>query len=176
MKKLFRSLVAACALLASLGANAGVVWQLNNFAFNDSTSVTGSFEWDAANNVATAWNIVTVDGAMAGVTYSNTSGTVGRADVYQTLIFKEGISQFRLGLKDFDDLDTPSASLVPFSLSTGFVGQYGYLECNNCAPYRFGNAGAFLSAVDPSEVPEPASIALVGLALTMIGAIRRRQA
>ncbi len=62
-------------------------------------------------------------------------------------------------------------------MSNSSVGGTGFLECRNCAPFRLGNTGAYLSS-PVSPVPEPSAIALMlgGLGLVGFMAARRRKA
>ena len=156
------------------GANASVVWQLNNFVFNDATSATGSFVWDATTNTAISWNIVTVDGGRPGVNYSSATGNFGTSSSIDVMYFSKGFDQFRIGLADLNLLDTPAASLSLVSQNVGQTGANGFLECDNCGSFRLGQAGAFLSA--SSDVPEPSTIAMFGLAFGLIGVARLRKA
>ena len=151
-------------------ANAAVIWELNNFLFDDGTSATGSFTWNEATNVATSWDILTIDGSRSGTQYSSTTGSF--VNLGSFFFFGEVANQFRIGLADLDSLDTPSASLTLFSQNPGSTGPNGFLECTNCGDIREGEAGAYLSV---SAVPVPAAVWLFGSGLVgLIGVARRK--
>jgi len=175
-----RSILSLCLAVATLAgagnaAHASVLWQLNDFSFNDGATATGWFRWDEASNKAVAWNIVTTPGTLGGNTYAtNNSGTFSIPSV-NSVNFYAGTLQFRIGVTNLDVLDTPSAHLALFAQNVGQVGPYGFLECYNCAPYRTGKEGAYLTAVTPSgDVPEPSTIALSALGMGLLAVARRK--
>ncbi|MET0116510.1 MAG: PEP-CTERM sorting domain-containing protein [Sedimenticola sp.] len=174
MNKLVNYMLSAAILFVSLPSNASVIWQLNNFVFDDGATAVGSFEWDEASNTAISWNIdiLPVLSDSPG-SYSDATGTSHSYAPLDTLTFQEGdYWQFRLGFADLDLLDTPVASLSLYSQNTGLTGDYGFLECENCNPWREGMRGAYLSPA----IPEPATLALMGLGLAGIGFARKIRA
>lgn len=174
-----RSILSCCLAIATLAgasnaANASVVWQLNNFTFNDGATATGFFRWDEASNKADSWSIVVTPGTLSGYTYDpGSSATFSTASV-NSVTFYVGSRQFRLGVTNLDVLDTPSAHLALFAQNIGQVGPNGFLECWNCSPYRTGNAGAYLAAVTPPvNVPEPSTGALGAFGIGLLALARR---
>jgi hypothetical protein len=161
------------AITISAGAHASVLWELNNFSFNDGATATGWFRWDEAQNKATSWNIATTAGTLSAYTYLETNSKMYTTFAGDDITFYVGNRQFRIGIATADVLDTASAHLALTVHNAGQVGQNGFLECINCAPYREGRAGAFLSA-DVTDVPEPSSAALSILALGLLAAVRRK--
>ena len=166
-----------CALAINMPAKAGVVWNLNDFFFG-SQAVQGYFIWDANNNSISDWNIAT--GVFSNSPeYYNPSGTASTMDsaTRQVLLFRDAASSwsFRIGVEDLDLLDIGGREIPLMSNPT--VGSTGFLECRNCAPFRLGNTGAYLSS-PVSPVPEPSAIALMLGGLGMVGfmAARRRKA
>lgn len=178
----FPSHARACAVLslvlatAGAAANASVVWQLNNFSFTDGATATGQFTWDEATNVATSWNIATTAGTLGANTYMDINSSMYTSASANSITFYVGSRQLRLAFLNVDNLDTPTSHLTLFSQNFGQTGQNGYLECNNCSPYRVGQAGAYLSsAVPTSAIPEPSTAALSVLTLGLLAAVRRRK-
>lgn len=168
-------LAAGLALVTlSCAAHASVVWQLHDFAFTDGATAAGSFTWDETLHRPTAWNISTTAGVLAAQTYTDANSMAGLATSLNFLVFNVGVRDFRIGFPDFSVLETPVAHLVPNNPNSGFVGPNGYLECDNCYPYRTGVAGAYLSALPETHVPEPSTAALSILALGLLAAVRRR--
>lgn len=171
-------LTGVCTIAINMPAKAAVVWNLNDFFFG-SQAVQGYFVWDETNNSISDWNIHT--GVFSdSPEYYNPSGSVSTINTAsnQTLLFKDGASNwvFRIGVEDFDLLDTGGLEIPLMSNSS--VGSTGFLECKNCAPFRFGDTGAYLSSPLISPVPEPSTIALMlgGLGLVGFMAARRRKA
>lgn len=174
-----RSILKVFLLLATLSgfgsAHASVLWQLNNFNFNDGATATGWFRWDPGANKATSWNIATTAGTLGAHIYLETNSSMYTTFAGDDITFYVGNRQLRIGIANADVLDTASAHLAPAVPNPGQVGPYGFLECVNCAPYRTGQAGAYLSAdVPPSNVPEPSTAALSVLALGLLAAVRRK--
>ena len=156
-------------------ANAGVIWQLNNFTFDDGATATGYFEWES--NTVVDWSFSTTAGWLEATDYSDETGDVFVAELDGSLNFVEGTNServdFRFSLSDLSLLNTPVASLPLYTDEPAFVGPNGFLECKNCGSFRFGEAGAFLSAVD---VNEPAVAVLFALGLAFFGVSRKRNA
>ena len=168
---------AAAALTAApLTASASVIWTLNNFKFSDGATATGTFTWEEATNKVTDWHIDTTAGAFGAHTYANGAPGNGVYTVAQNqyLLFQSNGWDLRVALANFDLLDSPAAHLALQSTRPAMTGQDGYIECRNCAPVRYGQAGAFLSAA-VANVPEPSTIALSGLALAMLAFVHRRR-
>ncbi|GGY42326.1 PEP-CTERM sorting domain-containing protein [Pseudoduganella albidiflava] len=157
-------------------AQASVIWTLNNFNFTDGATASGTFTWEETTNRVTAWNIATTTGLFFGNSYTSDDpeGLTTVDTNFQMITFWTGNWNLRLGLASLDALDTPAAHQELFSQEPLFTGQHGYLECANCAPYRFGEAGAWLSAA-VVQVPEPSALALSALALCIMVAVRRRR-
>lgn len=170
-----------------------IEWKLNNGNFADGGSITGSFVWDTVLNESVSWNFNVAGGdtaTFAPFTYSESlanhdafdSSVIGgapRMSFFDTSLHPFSLDppannnrrEIRFGLSDLNLLNTPIGmlALVP----TGLPGTVpnGLLECYNCAPFRVGLEGAYLSAV-----PVPAALWLFGTALVgFVGIGRRRK-
>lgn len=162
-------------IVVSASAHASVLWELNNFAFNDGATATGWFRWDEGTNKATSWNIATTAGTLSAFTYLDTNSNTYTTFAGDDVTFYAGTRQLRIGIANADVLDSPSAHLALAVANPGQVGPNGFLECFNCSPYRIGQAGAFLSADEPTtNVPEPSTAALLMVALGSLAAVRRK--
>lgn len=158
---------------------ASVTWTLNKFAFDDGGTASGSFTWDNVGKTATSWNISVSGGntsSFPALTYTSLNSDSLKNGANEMLYFEQHSSasnkrQFRIGLASLAQLDSPVAVLSLFSVNTGQTGANGFLECNNCSPFRIGQAGAFLSA---APVPEPSTWALFGIGLAGLFYTRRR--
>lgn len=170
-----RFLLSLCLAFATLvgagnAANASVLWQLNNFKFDDGARATGWFRWDDTTNTVVEWNIVTNPGSLSGNTYTDANGGTFIVTDFDVLVFYTGSRQFRLGLIDMFALDFPSNHLSLFVQNAGLVGPNGFLECDSCVPYRLGQAGAYLA----QTVPEPSTVALCLLGTGLLAVARRK--
>jgi len=170
-----------CLALATMGAASGtatasVIWQLNDFSFDDGATATGWFSWDETSNTATSWNITATAGNLPSFTYTDSNSAMYTTFAGDNVTFYADTRQFRIGIANADVFDTPAAHLAPLAVNAG-VGPYGYVECFNCSPYRLGQSGAWLSAaaaVPAATVPEPSTAALGILALGLLAAARRK--
>lgn len=156
---------ALASIMAVLPAKANpITWNLSGVTFSDGTSATGSFtlDWDA--RTLTAFDIATESGVLPAFDYN-----VGNSVVY--------FGGF--GPNSFSFLENTGNRYVTFSFDAALSSPGAYSintayswDCNNCGTYRTVTAGSVTSA----DVPEPASIALLGLGFATMGALRRKKA
>ena len=160
-----------CATVSS--AKADIVWTLNNVAFNDTTTLNGSFTVNVYG-VVTAWDITSLDGALTGYNYTPTINAGGTYPIsnyvvfnhespaykgYLNLVFKNpltvaGINPIVAGGESYECAGYGSTSGACTSQSFRLIGENGFA----------------------SSVPEPATWAMMILGFAGVGfmAYRRR--
>lgn len=173
MKLTFKSILAVAALACSVfSAQATpVTWTLGGVTFEDGGTASGSFTWDATTSTAGAFNISTAGGSfLTPFTYdSTTSFFYGENYFYSPSLLWAANDYSRYINFGFLTALTDAGGMVV--LQTGFnSGTAGGWECYNCNSVR-GVTGGYVTT---SSVPEPATLALFGIALAGIGATRRK--
>ena len=118
-----------------------------------------------------SWNLTSAPGVLAGFTYDGTTSTLFARDLYAPNGYL--ISSNDVNTSPLLSLNFASALTAPgtVNLVISDVDLTGGFECDNCFTTRFISAGA----VSTSQVPEPAPLALFGVALIALAARRKLQ-
>jgi hypothetical protein len=160
------------ALVAPLHADV-LVWTLQGVTFNDGTTVTGSFDYNAASNTYTDWAlVVSAASFMPAYEYlpNVDSGFVGihsatQADfvAFPTPPPPSG-RYLRLA---FQNPLTDAGGTVDLAI----IGSPAF-ECDNCANHRVITDGSVTASSSP--VPEPVAFAPLSCGLLGLGIVARK--
>ena len=177
--KMARTVVGALLLCsATLASAAPITWTLSGVTFDDGTSASGSFVYNAATDRVLSYSITVQNGALPAFTYTpgtaaNTCTQIAAANSSTGCNTNDAQNEFFLGSSNgtqFLELYLTSALTEAGGavalLTSGNIQSY---EIDASYDYRLVTAGS-LSSV---QVPEPGSLALMGLALAALCGLRR---
>jgi len=160
-------LLTSAFLSAHTGTASTVNWSLDGIAFGDGATASGNFDWDAASQSISNWNINVTSGVLSAFSYTPVDSTAGAflqaAGYEKTYFFSDTGSTRELRLTPLAPL-TDQGGTIAINLNT-FGGGSGSVECFDCSPYRPVVSGSFttVSAIPAASAPEPAPVALMGL-------------
>ena len=152
-----------------------VTWNLNNVAFNDGATASGSMQWDADSQSLSNWDINVTTGALSAFDYTPADSSAGAyfqvSGYEKEFLFMVNGSTRQLRLTPVAAL-TDAGGTVDVNLNT-WGGGSGSVECFNCAPYRTVVSGSFETTA--ASTPEPASISFLGIGIASAGLIARKR-
>lgn len=173
MKKFLNSIL-LCASFCFMPAQAGTIsWTIQGASFNDGGALTGTFSTDSVTGGLVDYSFVSTAGAAFGgfVYNSATSSFYGNNVLGPNSFVVTNTNPFAfplLGLMFENSLNIGGTNRMV--IATPVCNGLGSIEAGNtCSNYRYLTAGAA-----SSQVPEPTTIALLGLGLLGCAAARRR--
>lgn len=160
---------------------AAIIFSLDGVTFDDSGTASGDFALNLSNYLSAPIDITTTPGSVVTVSVSYGSGLLvnppSNAPPATTFDFVTPGYQWALYLEFTEPLSTSSSDTIDLVPGGGTVGSYfgSYELCSyGCGPGIVGGTIRFVTAGDVL-VPEPASLAILGVGVLATAASRRRR-
>jgi hypothetical protein len=173
LKKLTIALIGMAAMLGAAGVQAiPLTWTLTDAVFNDQTTASGSFTYDATLDVYSNWNITVQNGTLSAFNYDTSNSQLDSSNMDSTGVLFVDTAFDRYINFNFASALTDAGGTVSFDFTPFFTSfDSGSWECGNCSPVREFVSGAVTTA---TSVPEPSTLLLLGTLLLGAGFVRRR--
>ena len=89
-------LLTSAFLSAHTGTASTVNWSLDDVAFGDGATASGNFDWDAASQSISNWNINVTSGVLSAFTYSPVDSTAGAYHTFSRCLRAHRLQAIRL--------------------------------------------------------------------------------
>jgi hypothetical protein len=163
---LSRIILSVAVLTASVASASPLTWTLDGVTYEDGATASGYFVIETTTGDMLSWDITTAAGTLGAYHYDSASSSLFGRDMFSANSYV--IASNAIDLNPYVNLSFASAltaaGTVNFNHSADFDGSW---ECDNCATLRFLTAGSV------TAVPEPAPVALFGIALAALFARRK---
>ena len=165
-------LAAALASASAIPAQAAeVVWSLQGATFTDGGVATGSFTFNADNNIVSAFSLSVSGGNTTdfpAFTWNSSTADAIYVGIFDGLNFRSTDSLRQLRLDPVGSL-TNAGGTVALDLTSLFGG-----DCYNCSPFRAFSSGSLVASA--AAVPEPATWGMMLAGFAAVGwSMRRRR-
>ena len=167
LRKLLSGVLISMFLLPGLVHAVPLNWTLQNAVFDDGTSASGSFFFDADTSTYSNFNIVVQTGLLTAFTYDNSNSFI-LGSVSTTVQFLDFTNSRYIRFIFVAPLTNAGGT---HALQLHSPPTNGSLECDNCTITRLFISGS----VTASTIPEPTTLALLGLGLFGLGFNKRKK-